>query len=54
VHFSRSLCRETGLEDKLVCLLKLVAVGVMELVYNLDRPAFLKSKLVGFRVDKYQ
>jgi hypothetical protein len=51
---TRKLC---GLKYKLVFYLKLAAgmVGgdVREFVCDVDRPAFLKSKLVGFGLGRY-
>ena len=58
VSYGGCLCQETGLKGKLVSHFKLavgmVGGGVRELVYDADRPAFLKRELVGFGVNRYR
>ena len=50
--------RLSGLKYKLVCCFKLkvdmVRGGVREFVYDAHRPTFLKRKLMGTGVDRYQ
>jgi hypothetical protein len=44
----------SGLKYKFVCHFKLAVDMDRVFVYDVDKPAFLKRKLVEFGVDKYQ